>query len=508
MPGLFKTGQTADVEMPRARRLHLDNVVTSMAELGPTIPDGGYSWLVLLGIVLIQMTVPSILSMYGVVLNYLHSDAEPDTYLWKGSVTLTPILFVAVWSLTDPWSRTIVSLASVPRIVGLIGVALLSIGVLASGYLSTGGVGAYLARLSAGAVMGIGASLVLLQSENLLRRHFRTRLALVLVIKRTALSVGITFVPGYAYILLTYAGLQTGLLLFATVLLPAILGACTFDAPILQRSTPYTLLLSEEDNELNIQDIPDITINHSNDDGTGANSLYEDAEVTREGPPPLFSEANNSYSYEDPEDDVNLFVTPIGRASSTWSEELRMLRHFKFWCAVAAWFGIRGCALSLLVLTPTLALTFGQGFDTLGQCVTLITLTGMGSLLPSAVSYWSPKTARWRSIYFGSMCWLGAMALWGIVISSRHAWFVLWSFLGGISLGGFAVGQENALRDLLGATGANKAHTALSMIVGVTLLLLIFIENFSIFLRVSAVTQFIGGAYWILTPLFGAFQAR
>ena len=37
------------------RRLRLDEVITSLPELGPTIPDGGYSWIVLFGIMIVQV---------------------------------------------------------------------------------------------------------------------------------------------------------------------------------------------------------------------------------------------------------------------------------------------------------------------------------------------------------------------------------------------------------------------------------------------------------------------
>jgi len=41
--------------MSLVERLRLDEVVTSFAELGPTAPDGGYSWLVFFGIIIIQV---------------------------------------------------------------------------------------------------------------------------------------------------------------------------------------------------------------------------------------------------------------------------------------------------------------------------------------------------------------------------------------------------------------------------------------------------------------------
>lgn len=139
----------------------------------------------------------------------------------------------------DPWTRTITDLASIPRLVGLIGVGLLSMGIIASGYLATGGVGAYLASLSAGAVMGIGASFVIVQSETLLRKHFRVRLPLVLALKNIAASFGYTFVPALMYFLLEETGLKSGLLLMTIALVPTAMGTLTLRSPAPQRASPY-----------------------------------------------------------------------------------------------------------------------------------------------------------------------------------------------------------------------------------------------------------------------------
>ena len=46
------------------------------------------------------MTVPSVLSMYGIVLGYLvnsHKKFDPD--VWNEKITVTPILMTAFWSL-------------------------------------------------------------------------------------------------------------------------------------------------------------------------------------------------------------------------------------------------------------------------------------------------------------------------------------------------------------------------------------------------------------------------
>lgn len=40
--------------MSSVKRLRLDEV-TSFPELGPTIPDGGYAWIILFGVFLVQV---------------------------------------------------------------------------------------------------------------------------------------------------------------------------------------------------------------------------------------------------------------------------------------------------------------------------------------------------------------------------------------------------------------------------------------------------------------------
>lgn len=42
--------------MSSAKRLRLDEVFTSFPELGPTVPDGGYAWIVLCGVFLVQVS--------------------------------------------------------------------------------------------------------------------------------------------------------------------------------------------------------------------------------------------------------------------------------------------------------------------------------------------------------------------------------------------------------------------------------------------------------------------
>lgn len=130
-------------------------------------------------------------------------------------------------------------MASIPRLVGLIGVGLLTTGVIASGYLAFGGTAAYLAGLSAGAVMGIGASFLIVESETVLRKHFRVRLPLALTLKNIAMSIGFTLVPALTYFLLMETGLNAGLLLMTIAFVPTAVGTLTLRFPTPQRASPY-----------------------------------------------------------------------------------------------------------------------------------------------------------------------------------------------------------------------------------------------------------------------------
>lgn len=115
------------------------------------------------------------------------------------------------------------SLASVPRLIALIGIALLSIGILASGYLATGGVGAYLASLSAGAIMGIGASFIMIQSEKILQKHFRIKLPIASTFINIAFTTGLIIAPLVALALFTRLGIQAGLMAMVLFFFPTLI---------------------------------------------------------------------------------------------------------------------------------------------------------------------------------------------------------------------------------------------------------------------------------------------
>lgn len=140
------------------------------------------------------------------------------------------------------------SMASMPRLVGIIGVILLTVGIIASGYLATGGVGAYLASTSAGAVMGIGASFVILLSDYVLRKYFRKKLLIALTLRNVGTSFGLVLIPSLTNLLLHEARLKTGLQLMTILLLPTAIGVLTLRLPSMERSSPYRFSFKDGSN--------------------------------------------------------------------------------------------------------------------------------------------------------------------------------------------------------------------------------------------------------------------
>ncbi|XP_033219388.1 uncharacterized protein LOC117174403 [Belonocnema kinseyi] len=485
------------------RRLRLDEVITSLPELGPTMPEGGYSWIVLFGILIVQMTVPSVLSMYGIVLGHLVSDNRRlDFDVWNEKITVTPILMTAFWSLADPWTKTIVNLASVPRVMTLIGIALLSTGVLASGYLATGGVGAYLANFSAGAIMGIGASFVMIQSEKVLRQHFRMKLPFARILMNLAFSTGIVFAPLVALALFTRLGIQGGLMAMVVLFLPTAIVTTILRSPGKEISSPYTLLFNEDEAESSLSMVEGSNSYSRNQAGsdarnTGLNPSPVDEINEINEPQGVFAEGSRAYSYEDPENTTTkLFVSPTN---------FQVL--FKFGTVVVTCIGTRaGMMLFWLLLPPLIVIKVPS--TNLLDGVILSMIGGIGTLVASIISYWNPNTARLRSLIFGFSNWIGSFVLLGLCYGDFYSFFIILALLGGMSVGGLLVSQEFVIRDSLGSHVASKSRAALTTCVGIAILLLSFIENMFLCLRIVGVIQFFGGSYWILSPLFGALKAR
>ncbi|XP_043502703.1 uncharacterized protein LOC122524468 isoform X1 [Polistes fuscatus] len=484
------------------KHLYLDDIITSFPELGPTIQDGGYSWIILLGVFLIQMTIPSILSVYGIVLGYLTENKTADFELWDQKIILTPILFIAFWNLTDPWSKMIVDLTSVPRLIGLIGIALISIGVLASGYLATGGVGAYLASLSAGAVMGIGASFVMVQSQECLLKYFRIKLSIALTIKNIALSLGYIMVPNLTHLLLMRVSLKIALLLITVIFVPTILGVILLRQPMSPKPSQYNLLLTNEDNN-------DVSAKYSSNMGlesienNNVENLSSHGTEQMEDTNSSFAGHNEIYTYEDSEEDI--FVRSV-KSSNKWKNHIRIFVYLRFWMSILTWVGIKSFTLFFWILLPYMFIT---KISSSHDYVTISIIAGFGILLPNSITFWILETIpQNRRIIFGIACWLGCSILVVLTYTQEYYVFMISALLGGTSIGLLSVCQDSILLDIFGPRFVDQFYKIFSTIVGICLLSLCFIHNAVLCFRLVALFLFLSGCYWIWLPIFNILKHR
>lgn len=122
----------------RVEDLHLDRVVASQPEIGPTPPDGGYGWLIVVSAVIYHITVPAVLTLYGLVI--LKAIREEDheekeaMQIWDVDIALVPVLMVVIRLLLESWCRAVVKIFNMPRFMALAGLCMTVAGVLLSSY--------------------------------------------------------------------------------------------------------------------------------------------------------------------------------------------------------------------------------------------------------------------------------------------------------------------------------------------------------------------------------------
>jgi len=163
---------------------------------------------------------------------------------------------------------------------------------------------------------------------------------------------------------------------------------------------------------LGIRIPPDIESESDRRDNGVDNVGYDNGDKQDRNAAPLFNEVNSIYAYQEPDEDVELFVNPAMRSGGKWKQEFRVIRYFRFWATVVTLIGIRAGSLFFWILIPTLFLQrSGPAFRT-DNWVTLLVAAGVGSFVPSIASYWSiVTTAQYRRIYFGGACWLSSIIL-------------------------------------------------------------------------------------------------
>jgi len=126
----------------------------------------------------------------------------------------------------------------------------------------------------------------------------------------------------------------------------------------------------------------------------------------------LFSEVNSIYTYQEADEDVELFVNPTVQSDGKWKQEFHVARYFKFWAVMVTWTGMKSSSLFFWILIPSLFLQRTEPFYCTDWVTGLLVAAGVGSFIPSIASYWFiVTTAQYRRIYFGGACWLSSIIL-------------------------------------------------------------------------------------------------
>lgn len=176
----------------------IDNVLTTQPELGPTIPDGGYGWVVFLASLFFQALIPSLLVSFGIFLAFDRIERNTlvgkNPLLWDNTLLHVPLFFVASWTFFDSASRHLISQSTWPKLIATAGNCLTCAGLLFVWIGMTGSGKIYLYIL-AGIVAGFGASIQMAQCEILVAQYFRLKLPLLTNIAHAVSAIGFILAP-------------------------------------------------------------------------------------------------------------------------------------------------------------------------------------------------------------------------------------------------------------------------------------------------------------------------
>ncbi|CAH2085026.1 unnamed protein product [Euphydryas editha] len=178
----------------RVEDLYLDRIVASHAEIGPTPPDGGYGWLIVFSAIMYNITVPTVILLYGIVI--LKSIREEDhdenekNKIWDVDIALVPVIMIVMKLLLESWCRAVVKIFNMPRFTALSGLCLTVAGILLSSYSTSVYQNDHIVNIFSGIFAGAGCALTGQQTDVIISHYFRDKLTLAQRLVRIASSLG------------------------------------------------------------------------------------------------------------------------------------------------------------------------------------------------------------------------------------------------------------------------------------------------------------------------------
>ncbi|XP_023936109.1 uncharacterized protein LOC112044475 [Bicyclus anynana] len=242
----------------RVEDLHLDRVVASHPEIGPTPPDGGYGWMIVVSASIYHMTVPTVLILYGLVI--LKSIGEEDhekgdkSRIWDQDIALVPVIMIIIRLLLESWCRVVVKVFNMPRFTALAGLCLTVAGVLLSNYSTVEYSNDHILSIFSGIFAGAGSALTGQQTDVIITHYFRENLTLAQRLVRMAPSVGnalMCLIVGY--LCSTYES-DIVVMMYAAIIMQNCLFLAAYSRPVyiekVIRSTYNMIRAVEDDDEV------------------------------------------------------------------------------------------------------------------------------------------------------------------------------------------------------------------------------------------------------------------
>ncbi|KAL0830314.1 hypothetical protein ABMA28_002513 [Loxostege sticticalis] len=240
----------------RVQDLHLDRVVATQPEIGPTPPDGGYGWLIVVSASIYHITVPSLLTLYGLVILRAIRDEEHEEEeslkIWDMDLALVPIIMLVIRLLLESWCIAVVKIFNMPRFMALAGLCLTVAGVLLSSYSTDTYSNDHIVNVFAGIFAGTGCALTGQQTDVIITHYFQEKLTIAQRLVRMAPSIGNFLAPILiGYLCTVYTG-DVIVMIYAAILMQNCLFLASYTRPIYIEKvirTTYNMLRDAADDD-------------------------------------------------------------------------------------------------------------------------------------------------------------------------------------------------------------------------------------------------------------------
>ncbi|KAF5274801.1 hypothetical protein FQR65_LT00384 [Abscondita terminalis] len=539
-------------------QLRLDNVLSTEPELGPTLPDGGYGWVVAIASAFFHILVPSISIGFGIFIlfNRIETGAPIEPQLWDNNLVYVSLFFIITSTLSASICRLWLceNCSRWPRLVATAGTCLTCAGILL--IWTTVNTNRIAVFILAGILSGCGATIILTQTDIILGQYFKLKIELIRTIMNVSEVLGYIFVPiGLGSSIIKY-GILHVIIWYQAVILQGFVLSIAFKKPMYLKSskTKYRLIrgLSDEEEDVFAKNTTELqqprTSTSINAESTSkqnteqwetfedqssntevrttnvqrelhnsfANEFAKDLDNTNkfednyvETPKPLFSEPqinnNTSYSYESSIEVNNepIVFMPIEtqKEHSCFQKALYVFKQPTFYKSLVFFLTAKFSVFVFWTLFPSY-LYSKIDYLRVNNISMIVGMVSIASLIFVPLLNWIKSNRKMRPIFFWIFCWMGAIGYIIVIDTSNKTLVVFGAFIIILSL--------NALQILgyplmMGNIYCEKTpqFVLLNTITGLALTTFLALDvSYRTCFQILSVLNFVTGSIWLTNFLY------